>query len=67
MWRNSLANANGSPLLRAAAAVRGWLDLLWLIIERTVGWVPAMLETLDAWLRQRLGARWWEDFGWEAP
>ena len=60
--RGTLRNPDGSPLLRAAAAVRGWLDVLRLIIDRTVGWVPELLERLDAWLRERIGSRWWDDF-----
>ncbi len=60
--RETLRNPEGSPLLRAAASVRGWLDLLRLVIERTVGWVPAVLEHLDAWLREEAGPRWWDDF-----
>lgn len=58
----TLRNPDGSPLLRAAGATRGWLDTLRLIIERTVGWVPAFLEHLDEWLRLKLGDRWWDDF-----
>jgi hypothetical protein len=58
----TLRNPDGSPLLRAAASVRAWLDVLRLVIERTVGGVPALLETLDAWLRELAGERWWEQF-----
>jgi hypothetical protein len=60
----TLRNPDGSPLLVAAAALRGWLDVLWLIIERTVGWIPALLEQLDVWLRERVGPRWWDEFDW---
>jgi hypothetical protein len=63
--RRTLQNPDGSPLLRAAAATRGGLDILHLIIARTVGWVPRFLERLDAWLRRKLGDRWWDEFlGW---
>lgn len=55
----TLRNPDASPLLRAAAALRGWLDVLTLIVDRTVGWVPAFLEALDAALVERIGARWW--------
>jgi hypothetical protein len=58
----TLRNPDGSPLLRAAASVRAWLDVLRIIIERTAGEVPALLEALDAWLRQLVGERWWDDF-----
>jgi hypothetical protein len=64
--RQTLQNPDGSPLLRAAAATRGWLDVLRLILDRTVGWVPRFLEGLDAWLRTSLGERWWDEFlGWD--
>jgi hypothetical protein len=60
--RETLRNPDGSPLLRAAAALRGWLDVLRLILERTVGWIPSFLEALDAWLEQEIGPRWWDGF-----
>ncbi len=57
----TLRNPDGSPLLAAAAAIRGWLDVLWLIVQRTVGHVPALLELLDERLRAEYGDRWWEE------
>lgn len=60
-WRNP----DGSPLLKAAASMRGWLDILQLLLERTVGWIPAFLEALDAALRKHYGSRWWEGDGFE--
>lgn len=66
LWpRETLRNPDGSPLRKAAAALRGWLDILRLIVERTVGWIPPFLETLDVWLCERLGPRWWQALGWE--
>ncbi len=62
---DTLRNSDGSPLLQAAAAIRGWLDVLAVIIDRSVGWIPAFLEWLDAALRRRLGPAWWVDLGWE--
>ncbi|MDP9354988.1 MAG: hypothetical protein M3R02_06835 [Chloroflexota bacterium] len=61
----TLRNPDGSPLLAAAAALRGWLDVLRLVVERTVGWIPAFLEWLDAVLRSQVAERWWETFSWE--
>lgn len=61
----TLRNPDGSPLLAAAAAIRGWLDVLWLIIKRSVGHVPAFLELLDERLRLQYGDRWWEALGLE--
>jgi len=65
LWpRETLRNPEGSPLLRAAAAVRGWLDILRVVIERAVRWVPAALESLDALMTDRHGPRWWDQLGW---
>jgi hypothetical protein len=62
--RETLRNADGSPLLQAAAAIRGWLDLLTLLIARVAGWVPPFLEWLDVALRASIGERWWDELGW---
>lgn len=58
----TLRNPDRSPLLQAAAAIRGWLDILVLILERAVGWIPGFLEALDAWLCARLGPAWGQEF-----
>jgi hypothetical protein len=55
----TLRNPDGSPVLSAASAVEGWLNVLRLIIERTVGWIPDFLVRVDAWLREHLGDRYW--------
>jgi hypothetical protein len=65
--RDTLRNADSSPLLIAAACLRGWLDTLQLIIGRTVGWIPTFLEALHAWLLDRLGAGWWHELTWAVP
>jgi hypothetical protein len=61
----TLRNPDGSPALRAAAAIRGWLEVLALIMDRTVGWVPRFLEWLDGALRTAIGPAWWTTLGWE--
>jgi hypothetical protein len=58
--RETLRNADGSPLLQAAALTRGLLDVLYVVIVIASG-VPVLLENLDAFLRERLGERWWDD------
>jgi hypothetical protein len=60
----TLRNPHGSPVLKAAAALRSWLDLLWVLIHRLVGWIPAFLEWLDGALSAHIGERWWEELGW---
>jgi hypothetical protein len=61
----TLRNPDESPLLASAAAVRGFLDILQVIIERMAVWIPVFLEWLDEELRRRHGDRWWETFGWK--
>jgi hypothetical protein len=63
----TLRNQDGSPLLQVAAAIRGWIDILELILERTIGWIPCFLEVLDAWLCRMLGPAWGEAFRAEYP
>jgi hypothetical protein len=57
--RDTLRNPDGSPLLQAAAPVRAWEDVLYVVMV-LVAWVPLYLEQLDVWLRQKIGPRWWE-------
>lgn len=64
--QETLRNPTGSPLLKASACIRGWLDLLRVVIDRTVGWVPAMLERLHDWLVIEHGPRWWDELDLEA-
>ena len=56
----TLRNPNGSPLRKTAAMIRGFLDVLRLLIERIFGWIPDFLETLDAKLIEFFGAFWWD-------
>lgn len=63
----TIRNPDGSPLLQAAATIRGWLDVLVLILERAVGWIPRFLEVLDAWLRMQIGPGWGAEFRAACP
>lgn len=58
----TLRNPNGSPLIKAAAAIRGWLDILRLLIEQILGWIPPFLEWLDDQLTATHGKQWWLRF-----
>jgi hypothetical protein len=62
----TLRNPTGSPLRKAAATMRGFLDTLRLLIERLFGWIPDFLETLDAKLTEYFGASWWVALGLSA-
>ncbi len=55
----TLRNKNGSPLIAASAAIRGWLDILRALIERILDWIPPFLEQLDRYLTHKLGEQWW--------
>jgi hypothetical protein len=60
-------NPRGSLLLKAAGCVRGLIDTLHYLIKRLLGWIPDMLEQLDALLTKLFGARWWERLGFVVP
>jgi hypothetical protein len=55
----TLRNPDGSPLLKASAALRGFLDILRILIERIFGWIPPFLESLDSALQAQCGEQWW--------
>jgi len=65
IWpEDTLRNSEHSPALAAAAAIRGWLDLLLVIIYRSVGWIPEFLEWLNRTLVDIHGTEWWIEFDW---
>lgn len=64
---DTLRNPDHSPLLVAAAAIRGWLDVLRVILERSIAWIPEFLEWLHRTLVDLYGPDWWEELGWTAP
>jgi hypothetical protein len=57
----TLRNKRHSPLIAASAALRGWLDILRILIERVLGRIPPFLEQLDQYLTNKLGEQWWQD------
>jgi hypothetical protein len=54
----TLENPNGSPLLAAAAMVRGLIDTVSYLLKNLL-WVAQILETLDAFLTKTLGPKSW--------
>jgi len=42
----TLRNSKGDPVLRIAATIRGFMDLILELIKRTLGWIPEFLEEL---------------------
>ena len=61
---DTLRNPEHSPLLVAAAAIRGWLDVMQ-VIERSVRWISEFLEWLNRILVDQYGADWWKQLGWD--
>jgi hypothetical protein len=57
--KETLENPDGSPLRRAAASIRGFVDYLLYLIDKFILWIPEMLEAIDAFLVKKLGPKWW--------
>ena len=60
IWpETTLRNPRKSPLRRASAMLRGFLDILRLMIDRILGWIPEFMESLDEALTDIHGDQWW--------
>lgn len=57
--KRTLENPDGSPLLKAAGCVRGFMDYLIYLVKKFLHWIPEMLEKLDAFLVEAIGQKWW--------
>ena len=57
--KETLENRDGSPLLRGAACVRGFADVVVYYAEQFLLWIAEMLELLSARLREEWGYKWW--------
>jgi hypothetical protein len=57
--KSTLANLHGSPLLAAAAGLRGFIDTVLYLIEKGLFWIADMLEMLDEFQVKKLGPQWW--------
>jgi hypothetical protein len=59
-WPQSTRNnIEASPLLAAAACVRGFVDTVLYLIQEILLWVADLLEMLDRFQVKKLGPRWW--------
>jgi hypothetical protein len=54
-----LENPDGSPLIAAAACIRGFIDTVVYLIEKGLTWVADMLVIADEYLKERLGEKYW--------
>lgn len=58
-WRTkTLSNPDGSPLLAAAACIRGFKDFVLYLMDKFLVWVADMLEVAHECLEEKLGAKW---------
>lgn len=57
--KETLQNPDGSPLLAAAASIRGYSDTNSYLVLTLLVSNPEMLEALEAWLREEHGQKWW--------
>ena len=57
--RDTRDNPDGSPLLAAAACIRGFVDWVVYLIQKGVLWVAQMLEALNKFLVDKHGSTWW--------
>lgn len=59
--RKTRDNPDRSPLLAAAARIRGFVDTSIYLMRAFLLPAAALLELLDTILEQRLGQKWWKD------
>ena len=52
-------NPDNSPLLQAAACIRGFYNTLVYLIEKMLLWIAELLEKMDAFLEAHFGRKWW--------
>ena len=57
--KETLQNREGCPVLKGAACVRGLVDYVHYLIDNFLLWIPEMLEKLSAFLKEKLGPKWW--------
>lgn len=57
--KKTLENRDRSPVLAVAASERGYVDTVCYLNEKLLYRNPEMLEELDAFLKEKLGPRWW--------
>lgn len=52
-------NSDGSPLLAASGAIRGFVDTVVYLLEKLLLKHAEILEKIDAYLVRTLGRKWW--------
>jgi hypothetical protein len=57
--KKTTENVDGSPLLAAAASIRGFVDTVVYLLEELLLKHAETLEAFDAYLIRNLGRKWW--------
>jgi hypothetical protein len=57
--KKTLENPERSPLLAAAACIRGFINTVIYLMEKVLLWIAEMLERLDEYLSGQCGPQWW--------
>jgi hypothetical protein len=57
--QKTLRNPEGSPLLAAAGCIRGFIDFMEYCVDKFLMWAAETLESLDQYLTDCFGVRWW--------
>ena len=52
-------NPDGCFLLAGAGCIRGFTDTVVYLIRTSLLWIAEMLESLSAFLVEKMGAKWW--------
>jgi hypothetical protein len=55
----TLENPDGSPLLAAAACIRGFIGTIQYLVKELLFWIADLLETLNKHLVEEHGPKWW--------
>jgi hypothetical protein len=57
--KRTLENPDRSPLIAAAACVRGFISTLSYLVVHLLEWIAGALERIDRLLTERFGPHWW--------
>jgi hypothetical protein len=57
--KKTLENVDRSPLLAAAACIRGFINTVIYLADKVLSWIAEMLELLDEHLIECWGSQWW--------
>ena len=64
--KQTLQNPHRSPLLAAAACIRGFISTVAYLLESLLSWTAEMMEKLDHYLTERWGEQWWRNTEFQA-